>query len=288
MTDVADRISQLALDPERTQKAIGDFLTEDLSPQWSDVTSEAIFSADETTTAHLVPRDSGILAGLPLAHAVFAQLPGPVEFEYHATEGTHLNASNPIASVTAPVRSLLAAERTALNLLSRLCGIATHTRDFVELVENTSAQIVDTRKTTPGLREFEKYAVRAAGGGNKRMGLYDVAMIKDNHKEAAGSITAAFNAVRGANPDIDVQVEVESMEEAVEATAVGAAFLLVDNLSPKETREIVEVVGDRTDIEATGGITLENVGEYAVAGVDFISIGALTHSSPIVDIGLDL
>ncbi|MFC4337399.1 carboxylating nicotinate-nucleotide diphosphorylase [Salininema proteolyticum] len=288
MTSLDQRLSALGLEPDASRRVVRGFLEEDLSAEWTDVTSSSIFPADEVATAYLVPRQTGTLAGLPLAHLVFDELDAATEFDYHAKEGARLNPGSSIASVTAPVRTLLSGERTALNLLCRLTGVATHTRAFVDLVEHTNTLVLDTRKTTPGLRSFEKYAVRAAGGTNKRMGLYDVAMIKDNHKEAAGSITAAFNAVRGAHPDVEIQVEVESLEEALEAVGAGAGFLLLDNLSPKETAEIVEAVGDRCDLESTGNITLDNAGDYAETGVDFFSVGALTHSSPIVDIGLDM
>jgi nicotinate-nucleotide pyrophosphorylase (carboxylating) len=183
---------------------------------------------------------------------------------------------------------LLTAERTALNLLSRMSGVATHTRRWVEALEGTGATVLDTRKTTPGLRALEKYAVRAAGGDNKRMGLYDVAMIKDNHRLAAGSITAAYRAVRAEFPDVPVQVEVESVEEAVEAVEAGADFLLCDNMPPAALRAVVAAVGGKAELEATGNLTLETAREYAATGVDYLSVGGLTHSSPILDIALDL
>ncbi|MFD0787306.1 carboxylating nicotinate-nucleotide diphosphorylase, partial [Micromonospora azadirachtae] len=185
-------------------------------------------------------------------------------------------------------RLLLTAERTALNLLSRMSGVATHTRAWADALAGTKATVLDTRKTTPGLRSLEKYAVRAGGGTNKRLGLYDVAMIKDNHKFAAGGVPAAYRRVREAFPDVPVQVEVDTVAEAVEAVEAGADFLLLDNMTPAQLREVVAQVGDRAELEATGGLTLPVAAEYGATGVDYLSVGALTHSSPILDIALDL
>jgi nicotinate-nucleotide pyrophosphorylase (carboxylating) len=193
-----------------------------------------------------------------------------------------------LATVAGPTRSLLTAERTALNLLSRASGVATHTRRWADALAGSSSTVLDTRKTTPGLRVLEKYAVRAGGGGNKRMGLYDVAMIKDNHKLAAGGVAAAFDRVRLAFPDVPVQVEVTTLAEAREAVEAGATFLLCDNMPPPLLREVVAAVGDRAELEATGNLTLERAREYADTGVDYLSVGALTHSSPILDIAMDL
>jgi nicotinate-nucleotide pyrophosphorylase (carboxylating) len=196
-----------------------------------------------------------------------------------------------LATITGPTRDLLTAERSALNLLCRMSGVATHTRQWADLLDGTHALVLDTRKTTPGLRILEKYAVRAGGGTNKRMGLYDVAMIKDNHKLAAGSLTAAYDAVRSSAPGVDIQVEVTTTTEALEAVAAGARFLLCDNMSVPLLRETVQAVrgtGHDVEIEATGGLTLTVARDYARTGVDFLSVGALTHSSPILDIALDL
>ncbi len=282
-----ERLLALRLDPEDVYVAVQDYLDEDLSHARRDVTSESIFGPDHTSTVAVTARADGLLAGLPIAHAVFHAMPGDVEFTYLAKEGARIRAGQVLARVSGPTRSLLAAERTALNLLCRMCGVATHTRRFADVLADWHTTVLDTRKTTPGLRALEKYAVRAGGGGNKRMGLYDVAMIKDNHKEAAGSISEAFAAVRSAEPEIDIQVEVETIDEALEAVSAGAVFLLCDNMSPKELAEVVESVGDRAELEATGRISLDSVVDYAATGVDYISVGALTHSSPILDIGLD-
>jgi nicotinate-nucleotide pyrophosphorylase (carboxylating) len=262
-------------------------LAEDLGgPDGVDVTSAATIPADQTNTADLIARADGVVAGLPVAAAVFEAL--DVEFTTEVTDGTAVRRGDVLATVHGPTRGLLTAERTALNLISRTSGVATHTRRWVEALAGTGATVLDTRKTTPGLRALEKYAVRVAGGDNKRMGLYDVAMIKDNHKLAAGSITAAYRAVRSAYPDVPVQVEVETVAEAVEAVEAGADFLLCDNMPPAALREVVAAVGDRAELEATGNLTLATVREYAATGVDYLSVGGLTHSSPILDIAMDL
>jgi nicotinate-nucleotide pyrophosphorylase (carboxylating) len=198
-----------------------------------------------------------------------------------------------LATVTGPTRLLLTAERAALNLLCRMSGVATHTRAWADALDGTGAAVLDTRKTTPGLRPLEKYAVRCGGGVNKRLGLYDVAMIKDNHKLAAGSITKAFEAVRDRFPGVEVQVEVTTPAEAVEAVSAGARFLLGDNMTPDVLAETVrvarEAAGEDTMVlEATGGLTLEAARQYAATGVDYLSVGALTHSSPILDLAVDL
>jgi nicotinate-nucleotide pyrophosphorylase (carboxylating) len=251
-----------------------------------DVTSAATIPAGQTGTADIVARADGVVAGLPVAAAVF-ELGGCV-CTVRVADGTAVHRGDVLATVDGPTRGLLTAERTALNLLSRMSGVATHTRRWVEALEGTGATVLDTRKTTPGLRALEKYAVRAAGGDNKRMGLYDVAMIKDNHRLAAGSITAAYRAVRAQFPDVPVQVEVESVEEAVEAVEAGADFLLCDNMPPAALRAVVAAVGGKAELEATGNLTLETAREYAATGVDYLSVGGLTHSSPILDIALDL
>jgi nicotinate-nucleotide pyrophosphorylase (carboxylating) len=205
-----------------------------------------------------------------------------------AVDGARVARGDVLATVTGPTRGLLTAERTALNLLCRMSGVATHTRAWADALSGTKAMVLDTRKTTPGLRALEKYAVRAGGGTNKRMGLFDVAMIKDNHKVAAGGLTAAYRRVRSAFPDVSVQVEITTVAEAVEAVQAGARFLLCDNMEPLLLREVVAAVGDRAELEATGGLTLDTAHEYAATGVDYLSVGGLTHSSPILDIALDL
>jgi nicotinate-nucleotide pyrophosphorylase (carboxylating) len=287
------QLVEAGLDPTYVEQVVRTALAEDLgAPDGVDVTSAATIPAGQTGTADLVARADGVVAGIPVAAAVFelaaAQDGSPVDFAAKVTDGTAVRRGDVLATVHGSTRVLLTAERTALNLISRTSGVATHTRRWVEALAGTGATVLDTRKTTPGLRALEKYAVRAAGGDNKRMGLYDVAMIKDNHKLAAGSVTAAYEAVRAQFPNVPVQVEVETVAEAVEAVEAGAEFLLCDNMSPGLLREVVAAVGDRAELEATGNLTLATVAEYAATGVDYLSVGGLTHSSPILDIAMDL
>jgi nicotinate-nucleotide pyrophosphorylase (carboxylating) len=282
-----DSLRAVGLDPGTVADIVERALVEDLGPQRVDVTSAATIPAGQTDVADLVARADGVVAGLPVAAAVF-EAAGPVRVTIHVKEGSPGRRGDLLATVTGPTRALLTAERTALNLLCRMSGVATHTRAWADALAGTGATVLDTRKTTPGLRMLEKYAVRAGGGTNKRMGLYDVAMVKDNHKLAAGSITAAYQRIRAAFPEVPVQVEVTTVTEAVEAVEAGADFLLCDNMSPALLREVVAAVAGRAELEATGGLTLAVAREYALTGVDYISVGALTHSSPILDIAMDL
>jgi nicotinate-nucleotide pyrophosphorylase (carboxylating) len=282
-------VSRTGLDAAIVERIVRTALDEDLGTPPRDVTSEATIPATQSDTADLVARAPGVVAGLTVAAQVFAVTSGGrAAFEQLVGDGTAVVRGDVLATVTGPTRALLTAERTALNLLCRMSGVATHTRRWADVLAGTKATVLDTRKTTPGLRELEKYAVRAGGGTNKRMGLYDVAMIKDNHKLAAGSITAAYRRVREAFPDVPVQVEVTTLDEAVEAVAAGADFLLCDNMRPELLRDVVDRVGDRAELEATGNLTLETAAEYAATGVDYLSVGGLTHSSPIMDIAMDL
>ena len=277
------------LDLAEVERVVYTALAEDLGDPPRDVTSEATIPAEQTDTAELVARAPGVVAGLPVAAQVFAATSGgTTTFDQRVEEGTRVVRGDVLAVVTGPTRSLLTAERTALNLLCRMSGVATHTRKWADELSGTKATVLDTRKTTPGLRALEKYAVRVGGGTNKRMGLYDVAMIKDNHKLAAGSITAAYRLVRERFPEVPVQVEVTTVAEAVEAVEAGAGFLLCDNMTPELLREVVAAVGDRAELEATGNLTLTTVAAYAATGVDYLSVGGLTHSSPILDIAMDL
>jgi nicotinate-nucleotide pyrophosphorylase (carboxylating) len=254
----------------------------------NDVTSSATIPPALYGTADLVARADGVVAGLPVAARVFLRLAPGATLTAGAADGDRVRRGDVLLSIRGPVRALLAAERSALNIASRASGIATHTRAWVDAVEGTGAQVLDTRKTTPGLRALEKYAVRCGGGTNKRMGLYDVAMIKDNHVAAAGSVAAAVAAVRERAPKVVVQVEVDTPAQAVEAVEAGADFLLCDNMPPTVLREVVARVGGRAELEATGGLTLADARDVAATGVDHLSVGALTHSSPILDLALDL
>jgi nicotinate-nucleotide pyrophosphorylase (carboxylating) len=277
------------LDPAAVLDIVERALAEDLGPDRIDVTSVATIPADQIDTADLVARADGVLAGLAVGRAVFDAASGStVEWVEKTTDGARVARGAVLATVTGPTRALLTAERTALNLMCRMSGVATHTRRWADALAGTKALVLDTRKTTPGLRILEKYAVRVGGGTNKRMGLYDVAMVKDNHKQAAGGVAAAFVRVRETFPDIPVQVEVTTVDEAVEAVEAGATFLLCDNMTPELLRSVVEAVGGRAELEATGGLTLTDAPAYAATGVDYLSVGALTHSSPILDLALDL
>jgi nicotinate-nucleotide pyrophosphorylase (carboxylating) len=284
----SERIMVGGLDPAEVERVVRGALAEDLGPAGLDVTSLATVPAGQADTAEVVARADGVVAGLAVAAAVFELVDARTVVEFRAADGERVAGGDVLATVTGPTRALLTAERTALNLLSRMSGVATHARRWADALAGTKALVLDTRKTTPGLRALEKYAVRAGGGGNKRMGLYDVAMVKDNHKLAAGGVSAAFGLVRRAFPDVPIQVEVTTVAEAREAVGAGATFLLCDNMAPPLLREVVAAVGDRAELEATGNLTLAVAREYADTGVDFLSVGALTHSSPILDVALDL
>lgn len=282
---------------DATQAVIEVALDEDLGPgQAADVTTLATIAEDQVTTAHVVARAPGVIAGVGVIELVLAAVAerlssDPVTVSVGVDDGGGVARGDVIARLTGPTRTILIAERTMLNLLCRVSGVATHTRRWADALKGTGCVVLDTRKTTPGLRALEKYAVRAGGGRNKRMGLYDVAMIKDNHKLAAGSITAAYTAIRDTFPDVDIEVEATTTEEAIEAVRAGARFLLLDNFSPADLTETVHAlrkVDDSVELEATGGLSLEVAREYAMTGVDYMSVGGLTHSSPILDIALDI
>jgi nicotinate-nucleotide pyrophosphorylase (carboxylating) len=272
-------------------------LDEDLGgPDGLDVTTSATIPAGQTSRGAVVAREDGVVAGVEVialtlrevAHRLGAD---PVTVDLRLADGARVVRGDVIAGLSGSTRVTLTGERTLLNLLSRLSGIATHTRRWADVLEGSGARVLDTRKTTPGLRALEKFAVRAGGGTNKRMGLHDVAMIKDNHKLAAGSLHAAYAAVRRQFPEVPVQVEVTTTAEALESVEAGARFLLCDNMSTDLLRETVDAVratGEAVELEATGGLTLDVAADYAATGVDYLSVGGLTHSSPILDIALDL
>jgi nicotinate-nucleotide pyrophosphorylase (carboxylating) len=266
-------------------------LAEDLGG--GDVTAEAVIPADATGTARIVQKEPGVLFGLDAAAEVFRQV-GAGPLERLAPEGVWRDDTPAdVASVAGPARELLAGERTALNLLCHLSGVATLTAQFVRAVEGTESTILDTRKTTPGLRALEKTAVAAGGGGNHRMGLYDAFLIKENHVALAGGIAEAIHSARTSRPDLEVEIECRSAAEVAEALAAGADRLLLDNMEPEQLRaavaardEIAGAGGHRAALEASGGVTLEVVAGIAASGVDFISVGALTHSAPALDLSL--
>lgn len=264
-----------------------------------DVTTQSTIGATTMVEGSLVMRDAGVVAGTAAAREVFTQvarrfeLPVPwLNLLVH--DGDVVPAATAIAHFEGLGHVVLIAERTLLNFMSRACGVATHTRRWVDALADTGTKVLDTRKTTPGLRELEKYAVRCGGGINKRMGLFDCAMVKDNHIVAAGSVSAAFDAIQSAFPHTPVQVEVETWEQAREALAAGATFLMLDNMDAERMASVVASVRalehdiGKVWLEATGGLTLANAAAVAHSGVDYLSVGALTHSSPIIDLALDL
>lgn len=263
-------------------------LAEDVGP--GDLTTMATVPASARGRAALVARqDDVIVCGLPVVAAVYRHVSPDVRIETVLPEGSRCQRGQVVAKITGPARALLTGERVALNFLQRLSGIATLTRRFVEACQGTKARIVDTRKTTPGLRVLEKYAVRVGGGTNHRFGLFDAILIKDNHIVAAGGITAAVTrALAAAGPLTAVEVEVETLEQLEEALAAGANRILLDNMPPDMMRRAVEITSGRALLEASGGVTLETVAAIAQTGVDFISSGALTHSAPSADFALDL
>jgi nicotinate-nucleotide pyrophosphorylase (carboxylating) len=249
--------------------------------------------AERRAKAVIVAKAQGIVAGAEVAYEVFRRVDPSVEIVVYASEGAVVFRGNPVMEIQGSARSLLTAERTALNFLQRLSGIATLTRRYVDAVDGTGARVIDTRKTTPGMRRLEKAAVRAGGGANHRVGLYDMVMIKDNHIAAAGGITAAVEAVRAANDrGLRVEVETTTLDEVREALAASVDRIMFDNMTPELMREAVALVAAageaRPETEASGGITLETIRVYAETGVDFISVGALTHSAPALDLSLSL
>jgi len=256
-----------------------------------DVTTTATVDADQVSVAELVARGDGVVAGLEIADLVIRLVAGKgeeVEIEHSVTDGASVKAGDVLMTVRGKTRQLLTAERTTLNLLCHLSGVATLTRRWVDAVEGTGAVIRDTRKTMPLLRTLEKYAVRCGGGKNHRMGLSDAALIKDNHVIAAGGVAEAFRLVRKAYPEIAVEVEVDSVEDALIAVDAGVDLILLDNMDVPSLREAVEKVAGRARLEASGGLTLDLAREVAETGVDFLAVGALTHSAPVLDIALDL
>jgi nicotinate-nucleotide pyrophosphorylase (carboxylating) len=267
---------------EMTVVDVRAWIAEDLGA--GDLTSEAVVPEGARARAVILLKERGVVCGLEPVRAVFEALDPEVAFEAVAAEGVETQGE--IARLEGDARALLAGERLALNLLGRLSGIATLTRRYVDAVDGTGATILDTRKTTPGLRGLEKYAVRCGGGTNHRLGLDDGVLIKDNHLRLAGSVGAAVELAKGS--DVEVEVECESLEEVREALGAGADWILLDNMSPPQLEEAVALAGDRARLEASGGITLDNVRAVAETGVDFISIGALTHSARALDVSLEV
>jgi len=293
--DLRRRLTDEGLRADEVRDIVVRTLGEDLAGG-DDVTSRACIDQGQRSRASFVARARGRLAGLDVAHAVLEVVCGPAHLEFTVVrpDASEVDAGDVLATVVASTREILVAERTALNLMCHLSGVASATSRWVEAVAGTGTVIRDTRKTTPGLRALEKYAVRCGGGANHRMSLSDAALIKDNHVAAAGGVSAAFARVRRASASLPVEIEVDTIDQLREALEAGADLVLLDNMDPTTMRVAVEVArrhelasGRSVLLEASGGLTLEGAPEVARTGVHFISVGALTHSSPILDVGLD-
>lgn len=268
-------------------RAVEQALSEDLGTR-GDITTDATVPADAVATAVFGARRAGVIAGMAVAAAAFEAVDRRVGFELLAVDGDEVAAGASVARVAGPARALLTGERVALNFLCHMSGIATLTRRYVDAVAGTRARIIDTRKTTPGLRAFEKYAVRCGGGSNHRSGLYDAILIKDNHIVAAGGVEPAIAAARAhAGHMVKIEVEVGDLDELAAALRHPIDAVLLDNMDVPVLRQAVTLVAGRVLTEASGGVTLDTVRAIAETGVDLISVGALTHSAPILDLGLD-
>ena len=286
--DLTTSLREAGLDPSYVEDLVRAALEEDLAGG-VDVTSEATVPEDQRATGDLVARADGVVAGLAVAEAVFACTAGrDLEVERPVVDAARVRRGSVLMTVTAATRKLLLAERTALNLLCRLSGVATATRRWSDALADTGAVVRDTRKTTPLLRALEKYAVRCGGGENHRMSLSDAALVKDNHVVAAGGISAAFKAVTQAFPDVSVEVEVDSVEGAAEAAEAGAALILLDNFAASDVVRAVEAIGGRAKIEVSGGLTFYAARSVGESGVDYLAVGEITHSAPVLDIAFDL
>jgi nicotinate-nucleotide pyrophosphorylase (carboxylating) len=286
-SDLAQRLIEAGLDPDYVERVARLAVAEDLAGG-VDVTSVATVPSDQRAVADFVARDAGVVAGLVVAETVLAVAGGgDVVVRRGARDGDRVSGGDVLLTATGLTRALLTAERTTLNLLSHLSGVATLTRRWVDAVAGTGAVVRDTRKTTPGLRALEKYAVRCGGGANHRMALSDAALVKDNHVVAAGGVLEAFAAVRTAFPDLPVEVEVDSVEQCELVVDAGVDLVLLDNMSVADLERCVAIARGRARTEASGGLTLDRARAVAQTGVDYLAVGALTHSAPVLDIGCD-
>lgn len=275
------------LSRQAVQQAVADALAEDLGLS-GDITTDATVAPDATADAVIASRQDGVVSGLDLAATAFSVLDDGVRFTVVSPDGSRVKKGDIVARISGNARAILTGERVALNYLGRLSGIATLTRRYVDAVDGTKAAIVDTRKTTPGLRAFEKYAVRCGGGRNHRTGLFDAILIKDNHIIAAGGIDAAIERARAyAGHMVKVEIEVDTLEQLARVLQHRVDAVLLDNMAPATLREAVVMVAGRALTEASGGVNLSTVRAVAETGVDLISVGALTHSAPVLDLGLD-
>ncbi|HYJ70608.1 MAG TPA: carboxylating nicotinate-nucleotide diphosphorylase [Nocardioidaceae bacterium] len=286
ISEAREQLANAGLSPDEVEALVRAALAEDLRGG-DDVTSAATMT-DQPVTADVVARADGVLSGLSVAELAFALTVPDVEVRRWVDDGDVVSRDDRLLTVVGPGRGLLTAERTALNLLCHLSGVATLTSRWVAAVADSKAQIRDTRKTTPLLRSLEKYAVRCGGGVNHRMGLSDAALVKDNHVAAAGGVVEAYRRVRERYPDLQVQVEVVTPEQAVGAVEAGADEVLLDNMAVAEMRRAVDLVAGRARLEASGGLTIDRAPAVAATGVDYLAVGALTHSAPVLDIAMDL
>lgn len=288
LATTARQLSEAGLDPEAVRTLVASALDEDLDGG-QDVTSAATVPVEQRSVLDLVARKPGVIAGAPVAAAVFDMVVGPRgEVTIDHGDGVRVEPGDVVVSAAGPTRELLTAERTALNLLCHLSGVATATDLWVQALAGTDADVRDTRKTTPGMRRLEKYAVRCGGGVNHRMSLSDAALVKDNHVLAAGGVVAAFDAVRRQFPGVPIEVEVDSLEQLAEVLDAGADLVLLDNFTTDQMSEAVALTAGRAELEASGGLTLDQAAAVGATGVDYLAVGALTHSAPALDIGADL
>lgn len=276
---------------EACRRLVGPALEEDLGR--GDVTSEAVIPADETATGQILARSRCVIAGLEAVALVYRTIDPRVTLSFHLGDGAHVEPETSLAGIAGPAHSILAGERVALNFLQRLSGIATATAAYVERAAPHGVEILDTRKTTPGWRELEKYAVAVAGGSNHRQGLYDQYLIKENHirlaaRHGPNPIGRAVRAAHERRPDLLVEVEVETLQELEDALESSAEIILLDNMEIAEIREAVRLTDGRARLEVSGRVTLENVAAIAATGIDYISVGSLTHSAPAVDVSLEI
>ena len=271
--------------PAEISRSILRALEEDIGP--GDITTDTIVPVDASLRGRIIAKQDGVVAGLEIARQVLLALNQGVKFITEVEDGSRVTRGTVLANLDGPARALLTGERTALNFLGRMSGIATLTREFVDAVSGTNAIILDTRKTVPGLRFTDKLAVRLGGGQNHRTGLFDMVLIKDNHIDFAGSITTAVQRVRASGTTLEIEVETRSLDNVREALELGVERILLDNMSIATMREAVEICAGRARLEASGNVTLETVLEVASTGVDYISVGALTHSPKVFDVSLE-
>ncbi len=285
MNQLRDNLKNLGLSPNHIFQQVKDAISEDLAGG-QDLTSVATITQSQVSTADFTTRASGVVSGLHVVAAVLEYC-GVNHYEVLVDEGAKVSVGKVLITAQGNTQKILLAERTALNFLSHLSGISTLTNQWVSEISGTKCQIRDTRKTTPGLRMLEKFAVRMGGGVNHRLSLSQAALIKDNHIMAAGSISDAFNAIKKMYPDKSIEIEVDSIDQLKEAITLKPDLILLDNMSTNQCSEAVSITNGLVKLEASGGITITNAKAYAATGVDYLAIGSLTHSAPALDIGLD-